>query len=94
MVSPEKKDAALEGELVCGSAMATTEDSLVFGDFGVGAKAISISRKVEYYQWVEESHSESKDKLGGKQETTTTYTYSKAWVSTPTESADFKDPAY
>ena len=94
MVSPEKKDAALEGELVCGSAMATTEDSLVFGDFGVGAKAISISRKVEYYQWVEESHSVSKDKLGGKQETTTTYTYSKAWVSTPTESADFKDPAY
>lgn len=94
MVNPDKKDAALEGELVCGSAMATTEDSLIDAQFGIGAKAISISRKVEYYQWVEESHSESKDKLGGKQETTTTYTYSKAWVSTPTESADFKDPAY
>ena len=94
MVNPEKKDAALEGELVCGSAMATTEDSLQDAQFGIGAKAISIKRTVEYYQWVEESHSESKDKLGGKQETTTTYTYSKAWVSTPTESANFKDPAY
>ena len=94
MADPGKKDGSLEGQLVCGSAMATTEDSLIDAQFGVGAKAISISRKVEYYQWEEVSHSESKDKLGGKQETTTTYTYEKKWVDSPQESANFKDPAY
>ena len=29
-----------------------------------------------------------------KQETTTTYTYKQEWVSSPVNSADFKDPAY
>ena len=94
MENPNKKDAALDGELIHATAMATTEDSLVDAQFGLGAKAISITRKVEYYQWVEHLHSESKDKLGGSQETTTTYTYTKAWVSEPVESAEFKDPAY
>lgn len=94
MENPNKKNAALEGELVHATAMATTEDSLSDSQFGIGAKAIALTRKVEYYQWVQEEHSESKDKLGGSQETTTTYTYTKAWVSEPEESSNFKDPAY
>jgi len=49
---------------------------------------------VEYYQWVEHAQSKSEDKLGGKEVTTTTYTYSKEWVRQPVESAQFKDPAY
>ena len=94
MENPNKKDASLEGELICGTAMATTEDSLVDAQFGIGAKAIAIKRSVEYYQWVEHEQSKSEDKLGGKQVTTTTYTYTKEWVSSPIESAQFKDPAY
>ena len=94
MENPNKKDASLEGELICGTAMATTEDSLVDAQFGIGAKAIAIRRNVEYYQWVEHSQSKSEDKLGGKEVTTTTYTYTKEWVSSPVESAQFKDPAY
>ena len=94
MENPNKKDASLDGELICGTAMATTEDSLVDAQFGIGAKAIAISRRVEYYQWVEHSQSKSEDKLGGKEVTTTTYTYTKEWVSSPVESAQFKDPAY
>ncbi len=94
MENPNKKNAALDGELIHATAMATTEDSLSDSQFGIGAKAISLTRKVEYYQWVQEEHSESKDKLGGSQETKTTYTYTKAWVSEPEESSDFKDPAY
>jgi hypothetical protein len=49
---------------------------------------------VEYYQWVEHSESKSEDKLGGKEVTTTTYTYSQQWVSSPVQSSQFKDPAY
>ncbi len=94
MENPNKKDASLEGELICGTAMATTEDSLSDAQFGVGAKAIAIKRKVEYYQWVEHSQTQKKDKLGGSEETTTTYTYTKDWVSRPIESAQFKDPVY
>ena len=94
MENPNKKDASLDGELICGTALATTEDSLSDKQFGVGAKAIALHRRVEYYQWVEESNETSEDKLGGKEVTTTTYTYSKKWVSRPVESSDFKDPAY
>jgi hypothetical protein len=94
MENPNKKDASLDGELICGTAMATTEDSLSDAQFGIGAKAIAISRSVEYYQWVEHAQSKSEDKLGGKEVTTTTYTYSKEWVRQPVESAQFKDPAY
>ena len=94
MENPNKKDASLEGELICGTALATTEDSLSDAQFGVGAKAISLKRSVEYYQWVEHSQEKKEDKLGGKEVTTTTYTYSKEWVSRPVESAQFKDPAY
>ena len=94
MENPNKKDASLDGELICGTAMATTEDSLSDSQFGVGAKAIALHRKVEYYQWVEQSDEKTEDKLGGKEVTTTTYTYSKEWVSSPVESAEFKDPAY
>ncbi len=94
MENPNKKDASLDGEIICGTALATTEDSLSDKQFGVGAKAIALHRRVEYYQWVEESNETSEDKLGGKEVTTTTYTYSKKWVSRPVESSDFKDPAY
>ena len=94
MPNPSKKDASLEGELVCGTAMATTEDSLSDAQFGVGAKAIALRRSVEYYQWVEHSQQKKEDKLGGKEVTTTTYTYTKEWVSSPVESANFHDPAY
>lgn len=94
MENPDKKDASLDGELVCGTAMATTEDSLSDSQFGVGAKAIALHRMVEYYQWVEHAKEQSEDKLGGKEVTTTTYSYSKEWVGSPVESASFHDPAY
>ncbi|MBQ9677082.1 MAG: TMEM43 family protein [Prevotella sp.] len=94
MPNPSKIDSNLDGELVCGTAMATTEDSLSDNQFGIGAKAIALKRKVEYYQWVEHSESKSEDKLGGKEVTTTTYTYSQEWVPSPVQSSQFKDPAY
>lgn len=94
MENPAKKDASLEGELICGTALATTEDSLVDAQFGIGVKAIAMKRTVEYYQWVEHAEKKKEDKLGGKEVTTTTYTYSREWTSRPVESAQFKDPAY
>ena len=94
MENPNKKDASLDGELVCATALATTEDSLSDTQFGIGAKVISLQRKVEYYQWTEHAQESSEDKLGGKEVTTTTYTYTKEWTSEPIQSSEFKDPAY
>ena len=94
MPNPDKKSAEFEGELVCASAMATTEEVLTDKDFGISENVIGLSRRVEYFQWVEHSQEENEDKLGGKQETTTTYTYTQEWVSSPINSANFKDPAY
>ena len=94
MENPNKKDATLDGELVCATAVATTQDSLIDSRFGFGATAISLQRSVEYYQWVEHAESKSEDKLGGKEVTTTTYTYTREWVSSPIRSESFKDPDY
>lgn len=44
MENPNKKDASLDGELVCATALATTEDSLSDTQFGIGAKAIIFFR--------------------------------------------------
>ena len=94
MENPNKIDPTLDGELVCASAVATTNDSLFDKDFNVGATAISLTRRVEYYQWVEHAQSESHDKLGGREETVTTYTYSQEWCGSPIQSSQFHDPAY
>lgn len=94
MPKPDKIDRSLDGELVCASAMATTEDSLSDEQFNIGAKAIGLQRSVKYYQWVEHEKTETEDKLGGKEVKTTTYTYTKEWVSSPVESSSFHDPAY
>ena len=81
----------LDGKMICASGFATTNDSIVDQFFGLGAVAIRIERSVEYYQCVEHSQSKTEDKVGGKQETTTTYTYSNEWVSSPVTS-EFADP--
>ncbi len=94
LANADKIDREHEGDLVCVSGFATTEDSLIDEQYGIGVKAISLQRKVEYYQYVEHSETKKEDKLGGKQVETTTYTYKKDWVSSPIESGEFHDPAY
>ena len=94
MENPSKLDNSLEGELVCATALATTEDSLIDQQFGFGAKAIAIKRTVRYYQVQEKSKQEKKDKIGGGEETVTTYTYNRGWVTTPINSEGFHDPGY
>ncbi|NLK20012.1 MAG: hypothetical protein GX310_09480 [Synergistaceae bacterium] len=49
---------------------------------------------MEYYQWVESSRSETRKKLGGGEETVTTYTYDLKWSNRPVDSSVFEDPLY
>ncbi len=87
-------DPALAGKVVYATGRADTQDTLEDPIFGAKATAISIAREVEYYQWVEHSRQEKRKKLGGGEETVTTYTYTQEWVGRPIESGSFKDPYY
>ena len=59
-------DPDMDGHLVYATGMTTTEDSLSDTKFGVGAKAVRLTRTVEYYQEQEHAEEEHKDKFGGK----------------------------
>jgi len=84
----------LNGKMICASGYATTNDSISDQYFGFGTTAIRIERKVEFYQWVEQKETKTEDKVGGKQEQTTTYNYDKTWVSAPVDSREFKNSEY
>lgn len=90
----DRVDPEMDGKLVYATGFATTEDSLIDAKFGVGATAVKLRRDVEYYQVMEEAHEEHKDKLGGKEEIVTTYSYKEGWTSSPIQSSNFHDPAY
>lgn len=91
---PSAVDPAFEGKMVHLNGFATTDEILTDSYFGVYTNAVKIIREAEYYQWVEHSHTETRDKIGGGQEEITTYTYSKEWVGSPVNSDSFEDPDY
>lgn len=90
-ISSEAVDPSNDGKLVHISGPVKPHGSPRDGELGVSADgAVALSRQVEMYQWVEKSESKSEKKLGGGEETTTTYSYSKEWRSDVVQSGDFK----
>jgi hypothetical protein len=88
-------DPANDGKLVHITAATATDDTLTDPVFGVKAlKAVRLIRNVEMYQYKEESHTETHKKLGGGEETVTTYTYPEGWYAELQNSSDFHDPEY
>lgn len=90
-VSSETKDPANEGKLIHFTGEARTPSILADVDFGVGGSALKLRRVVEVYQWKEHTKSNTKEKLGGGTETTTTYTYSQDWSDHLIDSSDFAE---
>ena len=74
-------DPSLNGKLIHATAFTQTKDSLSDATFGIGSVAIKLDRKVQYYQWVEHSKTE------------TNY-YEKEWNGSPVNSQEFSDPDY
>ncbi|MEP6565361.1 MAG: TMEM43 family protein, partial [Mesorhizobium sp.] len=91
-VGADSVDAANDGKLVHVSGPVTASDGLADPDFGIAAQGLRLSRTAEMYQWKEESKSETTKKLGGGEETVTTYSYSKVWDDSQIDSSDFKKP--
>ncbi len=59
---------------------------------GVSANALRMKRDVRMYQWTERTSSETRKKLGGGEETVTTYSYEKSWSDRVISSDSFKKP--
>lgn len=93
--SPDSIDPQYEGKLVHLTGNAVTQDTLTDGFFpGISLKAIELSRRVEYYQWVESESTREEKQVGGSVKKITTYSYSKKWVSEPEDSSAFKEAGH
>lgn len=92
-VAPDRVDSANEGKLVHVSAPASAEGQRRDERLGLISDGLLLKRSVEYFQWVETSQSETRKKLGGGEETVTTYTYTKEWTNAPQDTTRFNQPA-
>ena len=88
-----KLDSSKNGQLVHATGPVETKDMLADPVFGFSINAIRLERTVEFFQWVEKTSTEKRKKLGGGEETVTTYTYAQEWVRSPVDSSQFKDPS-
>lgn len=87
-------DPALDGKLVHIESDVKPAADVVDTDTGITASGvIGLARNVEIYQWVEEKSSKTEKKLGGGEETVTTYSYSKEWSDKAQDSSEFQEPA-
>jgi len=81
-----------EDKLVHLTGTVNTTDTLNDPDFNIYTNAIALNRNVLIYQWKETSEEITEKNLGGAETTTTTYSYSKNWVSNKINSDNFKKP--
>jgi hypothetical protein len=91
-VSADRVDPANEGKLVHVCGTAATEETLSDSELGLSAVALRLRREVQMYQWHERKESKTERKVGGSEETTTTYTYEKVWAPGAIASSGFKHP--
>ena len=92
-ISPDAPLPANDGKLVHLTGTAEADGPVTDKVFGVTATALKLRRDVEMYQWKQEEKSTTKQKLGGGEEKTITYSYSKAWSTTLIDSAKFQHPS-
>ena len=91
-VSAERADPSNDGKLVYVTGMLSTGGPVADAELGVRTSAVRLSRHVEMYVWKEETQTETRTKLGGGEERTTTYKYVRDWSDKPVDSAKFKEP--
>lgn len=92
-VPADRIQSAHEGQLIHLTAPASAEGQRLDTALGIASEGLRLTRQVQYYQWVETSKSESRTKLGGGEETVTTYSYNLEWTATPQDSSRFHQAA-
>lgn len=93
--SVERIDPANDGKLVYIAGPLRGAERLSDPRFPVQVQnAVRLIRTVEMYQWRENSRSETRTRMGGGQETVTTYTYDRVWSSTLYDSTRFRQSGH
>ena len=90
-VAADRVDPANDGKLVHIVGTLTASGPVIDAEFGMRSPGLRIVRRVEMYQWKEESETETKKKLGGPEEKVTTYKYTRDWSDQPIESTKFRE---
>ncbi len=92
-VSSERADPANEGKLIHIAGETKAGNPARDPDLNIAGNGLRLVRKVEMYQWKEERKSEKRQRLGGGEETVTTYTYQRTWSEDPINSSNFRESA-
>lgn len=88
-VQVAKVDPENEGKLVHLAGGLTAASPVQDSFFNMEEDALGLRRNVEMFQWLEESSSETRERLGGGEETVTSYTYRATWSSALIDSSRF-----
>lgn len=91
-VAADSVDRSNDGRLIHVTGMLSTGGPVSDPDFALRVNGVRLVRHVEVYQWKEEAHSETRTRLGGGEERTTTYKYERTWSDKPIDSDRFKEP--
>jgi hypothetical protein len=91
-VAADAVDPANDGKIIHVTGDVRSDEAVRDPDFGIEASGVRLVRQAEMYQWVEQQKSETRTKLGGGEETVTTYSYARGWDDEPQDSASFKQP--
>jgi hypothetical protein len=89
-VPAENINSANESKLIHVTGETAVTEPLQDPIFNISEKALRLRRNIEVYVWKEKKESKSRDKIGGGKETTTTYSYEKAWSPDLIKSGSFK----
>jgi len=90
--SADKVDPADDRKLVHVMGEASAASDVVDTHYGIRVPALRLMRQEKIYQWVEHKKTQTRQKTGGSEETTTTYTYERKWADSPVNSAEFNHP--
>ena len=92
-ISAVEVNTGSNGKFVAANGLLKATQPIAGDDYFTGGDYLSVKKSVEVYAWVENSSSKTESKVGGSQETETTYSYATDWVSEPANSSQFKVPA-
>lgn len=90
--SAERIDPALDDKLVAVTGALDSTEQIGDPEYIKPGGYISLSRQVEYFEWVEDKDTDTRKNTGGSSTTTTTYKYRQQWTNTHHESSEFKHP--
>lgn len=94
-VGVDRVDPAREGQLVAVTGKAVPDGALQDAEFGVSSpETLRLRRQVEMYQWQETSKREKRKKVGGGEQTVTTYSYKAGWADDVIDSSGFKEKGH